>query len=220
MDYSLLNVIDSGMPTKQRIIVYALHLFSAKGYTETSIRDIASAVGITPGSIYSHFESKDEMLQYMIEDYAAYTEEMFRRVDIRPILEKNPTGEGVAACLMESISILTEDVYYANLVHLIHQEQHRIALFGGFVLLRLQDTKAFVKRVVDVLVELGALQADVDAEYWGLLAYSLLHMVPTISAIHNIQKSAGLGMADLQPLLRRLFDTMLSVHGVAEGTGS
>ena len=138
MDYSLLNILSDEMPTRQKIMICALRLFSSKGYAETTIRDIASAVGITPGSIYGHFNSKEELLHYMLTDYEEYTHEMFSKVDIVPILEERPTGEGITMCFMASVSSLTESVYYANLVHLIHQEQHRNALFGRFVLLRLQ----------------------------------------------------------------------------------
>lgn len=40
----------------------AADLFVIKGYSATSMRDIASAVGMLPGSIYYHFKSKDDLL--------------------------------------------------------------------------------------------------------------------------------------------------------------
>lgn len=47
---------------RQRITDEAAHLFLTNGYAETSLRDIAAAVGIKAGSIYYHFESKDDLL--------------------------------------------------------------------------------------------------------------------------------------------------------------
>jgi AcrR family transcriptional regulator len=40
----------------------AATMFAAKGYDGTSIRSIASAVGMLPGSIYYHFRSKEDLL--------------------------------------------------------------------------------------------------------------------------------------------------------------
>jgi AcrR family transcriptional regulator len=47
--------------SRSRIVAAALDLFSTRGYEGTSIRDIASAVGMTTASLYYHFSSKDEL---------------------------------------------------------------------------------------------------------------------------------------------------------------
>ena len=212
MDYTLSNILDDNMPTKRRIMICALDLFCSKGYSETTIRDIASAVGITSGAIYGHCSSKEELLYFMLDDYAEFTKGMFESVDIVPILEKNPTGEGISSCFMLSISILTEDAYYANLVHLIHQEQHRNDLFGAFVLIRLQDIKGFVARIFDVLKRMKVIRADADAEYWGVLAYGLLHLIPTCVAISAIRKTPSYSIEDLSPMLSYMFDAALNYY--------
>jgi AcrR family transcriptional regulator len=41
----------------------ALKLFAAKGYTATSINDIAQTAGISKGLMYNYFESKEEVLK-------------------------------------------------------------------------------------------------------------------------------------------------------------
>src|SRR5215467_4293988 len=40
----------------------ALRLFKEKGYHATSMRDIANAVGINKGSLYSYIRSKEDLL--------------------------------------------------------------------------------------------------------------------------------------------------------------
>lgn len=52
--------------TKKRILEAALELFSVKGYESTSLSQIAEAVGIRKASLYSHFESKQEILDVLI----------------------------------------------------------------------------------------------------------------------------------------------------------
>jgi len=40
----------------------AARLFGTRGYDSTSMRDIATAVGMLPGSLYYHFPSKEDLL--------------------------------------------------------------------------------------------------------------------------------------------------------------
>ena len=69
--------------TKQEILEAALELFSVQGFEATSISQIASAVGIRKASLYSHFESKqailDELVKEVLEQYAAHS--VFAKTD-------------------------------------------------------------------------------------------------------------------------------------------
>src|SRR5260221_10110530 len=47
--------------SRQQILDVAAKLFRARGYTETSLRDIGKQVGMKAGSLYYHFASKEEM---------------------------------------------------------------------------------------------------------------------------------------------------------------
>ena len=212
MNSALLNTIEDDMPTKQKVMIHALALFCTKGYSETTIRDIASAVGITAGSIYGHFSSKEEMLQFMLSDYAERTKDLFRKLDIEPVLHKNPTGEGITSCILKGISVLTENAYYGFLVHLIHQEQHRMDLFGKCVIMRLRDTLEFVERVFDILKKMNVIKADADSEYWGFYAYSVMYLIPSCEALKKLQEPPGYGVKDIRPMLCYMFDTMLEVN--------
>ena len=53
--------------TRDEILNVALNLFSVNGYEATSISQIAGAVGIRKASLYSHFSSKQEILDNVVE---------------------------------------------------------------------------------------------------------------------------------------------------------
>ena len=53
--------------TKREILNAALDLFSVHGYEATSTAQIADAVGIRKASLYSHFSSKQEILDELIK---------------------------------------------------------------------------------------------------------------------------------------------------------
>jgi len=52
----------------ERVLEAATRLFGERGYPSTSMRDIAEAVGILAGSLYSHFSSKEAILLHIVED--------------------------------------------------------------------------------------------------------------------------------------------------------
>ena len=59
-------------PRRAEILAIARKLFAEKGFQATSIREIANAAGILSGSLYYHFDTKEDMLHEIIRDYASY----------------------------------------------------------------------------------------------------------------------------------------------------
>jgi len=52
---------------RQRILDTAASLFLERGYEATSLREIATAVGMKAGSLYYHFASKEVLLQAILQ---------------------------------------------------------------------------------------------------------------------------------------------------------
>ena len=52
--------------TRGEIVAIAKGFIAEQGYAETSTRDIADACGMLPGSLYSHFRSKAQILDLII----------------------------------------------------------------------------------------------------------------------------------------------------------
>jgi TetR/AcrR family transcriptional repressor of nem operon len=56
------------LKTRRRIIGHATLLIYEKGYTKTTIDDVIAAAGVTKGSFYFHFPSKEELGYAVIEN--------------------------------------------------------------------------------------------------------------------------------------------------------
>lgn len=75
LEYELEKVFDdvNEIPirntTKNKIIIVAISLFSEKGYSGVSIRDITKAVGIKESSLYKHFKSKEELIETIFHNF-------------------------------------------------------------------------------------------------------------------------------------------------------
>src|SRR3982074_2637234 len=55
------------------IVESATRIFSEKGYRRTLITDVASDLGIAPGTIYTYVESKDALFHLVIERASGVT---------------------------------------------------------------------------------------------------------------------------------------------------
>jgi AcrR family transcriptional regulator len=53
--------------TRERVLVEAARLFRHRGYAATTLREIADAAGIKAGSIYYHFDSKEDILVEVLD---------------------------------------------------------------------------------------------------------------------------------------------------------
>jgi TetR/AcrR family transcriptional regulator, cholesterol catabolism regulator len=96
---------DSRLP---RVLDEAAQLFRSKGYGATSVRDIASAAGIQPGSLYAHFATKEDLL---VAVYVRGVEQVSGavRAAIEPF--DDPWDRLEAACVAHLEAILRDDDY-------------------------------------------------------------------------------------------------------------
>jgi AcrR family transcriptional regulator len=72
----------------QELIDAALHVFAEKGYRNTSLDEVATAAGVTKGTIYHYFDTKEALLLGVIQHYQALAfgrvEDVLREVHLPP----------------------------------------------------------------------------------------------------------------------------------------
>ena len=56
------------MNTKEKIQNVAIKMFSGKGYTETSMREISAELNISKAALYYHFSNKEEIFTSIVEN--------------------------------------------------------------------------------------------------------------------------------------------------------
>lgn len=116
--------IAAGGGTKSAIRNAAVELFATKGFEQTSLREVADAVGITKASLYYHYASKLDLLLAVIDPIVDHMRAMVDGLEVVP-----RDAEGVRGVLRD---------YVRGLM------RHRDA---GSLFLR--DTVAIVNALVD-----------------------------------------------------------------------
>ena len=116
--------------TKKKILDVSLDLFSKYGYEATSISQIADAVGMKKASLYSHFESKQDIFDSLIKVVTEHYEEnsIFAQVDWNNPDEdhsrfKDMTPEEIAESVVRFISFTVHDPEVSRIRKLFTLEQ-------------------------------------------------------------------------------------------------
>ena len=144
--------------TKQRILDAALELFSTQGFEATSIAQIADAVGVRKASLYSHFDSKqdilDRLIESIMEDYAKHS---VRSTADRIGDELDP--DGVVRLVTEQIRYTVHDEHVSRARKMLTIEQYRNPQLAELKTKQsYTDVLAFAEALMDRLVSEGRLK--------------------------------------------------------------
>ena len=156
---------DSRLP---QILDTAAHLFCTQGYQGTTVRDIASAVGILPGSLYCHFSTKDDLLAAV---YVRGVDQICAAVEAAIAGIAEPWSRLEAACVAHLEAILRDDDYARVVVRV-----------------RPTDVPAVAQRLIDdrnryeaqwlALIKALPLPAGIDRKALRLMLLGALNWAP------------------------------------------
>ena len=150
--------------TKQEVLEAALELFSVQGFEATSISQIAGAVGIRKASLYSHFESKQAILDALVKEvlgqYAEHS--IFAKTDWEKNAEKLPlTPDEAVEMIRGQIQYIIHDPYISRARKMLMIEQ-----FQNQELAKLQtkqnysDVMQYFTGLIKCLIQKGILAED------------------------------------------------------------
>lgn len=96
------DVLTKGERTQQAVLDAAYSLFLEKGFSATSMRQIAERAGLALGGIYNHFASKDEIFQALIIAKHPY-------LQIFPVLQRAP-GKTTEEFIRNAVLLVREEL--------------------------------------------------------------------------------------------------------------
>ncbi len=90
--------------TREKILNISLELFSQKGYSAVSIRDICKCVGIKESSVYYHFQNKQNIFDTLLDKFSEIAKGMMNQLENGLTDGQNSFSDGintVANCFFE-----------------------------------------------------------------------------------------------------------------------
>ncbi|MEJ8801709.1 TetR/AcrR family transcriptional regulator [Pontibacter sp. H249] len=110
--------MEAVLSRKEQIEKTATALFKMKGFSATSMRDLANALGIEAASIYSHIKSKEEILQRVCFRMA---QEFFDALDAAESINGTAT-ERLQRAITAHVQVLTKNT--AASAVFLHEWRH------------------------------------------------------------------------------------------------
>ena len=147
--------------SKRKIVDEALRLFSRNGYEATSIEQITNAVGIKKASFYSHFKSKQEVLDTLVEEiedrYEKYSEFLQKewetaKLDCKETIQCN--AEDIFDAIKRQFSFFVNDPFFSMARNFLTIEQFRNPQLASLQnKCEYIDALNYYKRLIRYLVE-------------------------------------------------------------------
>ncbi len=144
---------------RQELLAIAGRLFAERGFRNTTVRDIADAAGILSGSLYHHFDSKESMVDELLD---TFQQQLFAQYDEILASDRTPK-EKLDAVVRASFAAI--DRHHSE-VAIFQNDAAFLAGFDRFGYLTERNDR-FERLWTGLLreaVEAGELRADLDVD--------------------------------------------------------
>lgn len=156
---------------RKRILDAARKIFLAKGYEQTSIRNIASEINYSPGSIYFHFKDKSEIFHCLHKEGFKL---LVNKLNVLDSVED--PFERLKASGRTFIQFAKENKDYYNLMFIV-EEPVKDHENGGFKIAK--EAINHLSGVVKECQKNGRF-VDQDTEYFTFMLLSLVHGISAL----------------------------------------
>jgi AcrR family transcriptional regulator len=149
-----------GQRTRQAILDAALALFADKGYFGTSLRDVATAVGVRESALYNYFPGKEALFEAILTAESAEKGEQLAALLDAPMAEPQQLLESLVDFVLDRFVMPRQQ----QLFRILLSDGMRLARDGRINLLeRLGSSRPRLTALMQRLTDAGVLrEADPD----------------------------------------------------------
>ena len=161
--------------TREKILDVSLELFSQRGYSAVSIRDICKRVGIKESSIYYHFENKQNIFDVLLDRFYEIAKGMMAQLENGLTEGYNSFSDGintVCKCFFEQY--LMND-FCNRIMRIMFIEQFNNESVRKLYQHWLMDEPLnFQSKIFSVLMSIGIIP-NCDSEYLAVKYYAPIY---------------------------------------------
>lgn len=187
------SAFKGGAGESKHILKTAAGIFANKGYYQTTVDEIARALGVAKGTIYYHFKNKEELYLAIIREGVYLLEEQMR-LDISGA----NTPAGKIKKLIGGMLAFIEDK--KDLVFLFLKELYGTNIQREDLAKMISVNLGLIRAVIEEGVKDGSFK-KVDPE----ITTSLLFGMITISALHYISYAKSIPHEQVRSSIEQVF---------------
>nr|WP_050632319.1 TetR/AcrR family transcriptional regulator [Bacillus andreraoultii] len=194
--------------TKEKIFYASLDLFSQKGFSGVSIREITREVGIKESSLYNHFGSKDEILESILSHFRVDFSKTLPPVEMLDEILENRTVEDFLKAGHKNFKKYMEDDMGRKMWRILQVEQFRFPLAREIIVQDLfGKTIEFLEICFTKLIALKKIRPLTPR----MLAIEYQYPVFSLLTEYNILKFDGKDTSDVESKLNQHISFFLEI---------
>ncbi|KYN77348.1 TetR family transcriptional regulator [Clostridium sporogenes] len=164
---------------KQHILETAIMKFTEKGFEKTSLREIASAAGLTTGAIYHHFKNKDELFYHAVKEAMYFAQKLSERDENSNLKSTENMLDEISIKVRERMSKINE--------------QRLLVLLIGYVLSKggtlNESLKQDYNEIISKVADMYFFAFGIENEYYKKSLASIL-----VAALDGVAMQYSLGV--------------------------
>jgi TetR/AcrR family transcriptional regulator, mexJK operon transcriptional repressor len=180
---------------RKKILEEATQLFSFKGFDDTTIAQIANASGISFGSIFTYFESKEALFEAVISEPLQEIKELFSQFTTHPDITQDQLEKTVEI----HITYFAKNRMYLQLIQQVLGQPDRFqSLFH-----QLDKMGDYMRSDIKSLVAKGQQQSLLEENEIGVVAVGYIGLLMGVRLFLTDPDDAEIWMA-LKPLALKI----------------
>lgn len=140
--------------TRDEILEAALNMFSINNYHATSMSMIAEEAGVSKGTLYWHFDSKEDLFRELVLAGLDYFHENYEKIQSAEL----KAAEKIYEIIDFSIKMLSENIKLGNIL------QNNIQLISSEFQQKMLERHKSAIKVIKLVIEQGIAESSIKTD--------------------------------------------------------
>ncbi len=200
--------------TREKILHAALSVFSNKGYSATTLEDIAHEAGVTRGAVYWHFGGKAELYKSLLREFSS----RLTSIAMQAHDEGGTFKEVLGRIFIRLLSSIEDDKELRAIMEIALFKTELTPELESGIKEQIKTSRELIASITSVMrqgVRLGELRSDLDptdmARAYVALEYGTIYMY--------LADSESVSLKENSSVLADILITGISNHGMSLGPG-
>lgn len=191
----------NALETKNKLLSTAMMLFTQRGFDKVTVDDITRFAGVSKGTFYNHFTTKDEVLVEQFNRIDDYYEQILRHI------KPTETASSQALIFVDAMCEYCGNIWGINLLKIVYSNQISLGARPYILLNKKRLFYTFLLEIVRHGIATGEFTTEIpeeeQVEMFSRMARSVLYEWCLHDGSYDLQEAGRKGFELVLKLLRK-----------------